>query len=72
MSKEEKYLLKCIKYFSEYEIIVYGDFAGRFRYIPITFKKIGSNKVILSDIKTWKELYKQKEYILSIIQGVGK
>lgn len=70
--KEEKYQLKCIEYFLENEIVVYGNICTMYHYIPLTFLKIRDSKKIEVDIKTWEELYKNKEHILNMIKSVTK
>ena len=64
---ENYYKLKCEKWFNDRNIIVYGLFATDREYIPITIKNIyaiSSHRI--TNINTWKELYKRKEEVINL------
>lgn len=61
--------MKCIKYFRDFGIICYGNFATDYMYIPITFKTLKSRVIMTTDIQKWEEAYNQRESILEILKG---
>ena len=68
MKKENKYQIKCINYFADRDLIVYGNLCTPKRYIPITFTTEKKDFRFQIDIDKWEELYKNRGLVLKLIQ----
>ena len=67
MTKENKYQIKCINYFADRDLIVYGNLCTPKRYIPITFTTEEKSFKFQIDIDKWEQLYKNKGIVLEMI-----
>lgn len=67
MKKECKYQIKCINYFADRDLIVYGNLCTPKRYIPITFTTEEKDFRFQIDIDKWEQLYKNRGIVLEMI-----
>ena len=67
MKKENKYQIKCINYFADRDLIVYGNLCTLKRYIPITFTTEDKDFKFQIDIDKWEELYRNRGLVLEMI-----
>lgn len=65
--KDNKYQIKCINYFADRDLIVYGNLCTPKRYIPITFITNEKDFKFEIDIDKWEELYKNRGLVLEMI-----
>ena len=69
MNKEEKYYLKCIKFFIDEDFVVFGNIITPKRFLPICFKHLIIDKFIFKlDMDSWKELYIHRGIILILLK----
>ena len=67
--REDKYQIKCIEYFLDYDLVVYGNTGTYFRYLPMCFLSLSHEGFKFKiDIDSWEELYNSKSIIMKILE----
>lgn len=71
--RDTKYQIRCIDYFIDRNLIVYGNVATFTRFIPITFiSLLDKDFKFQIDMDSWEELYIHRGMVMKIIESERK
>ena len=71
--RDNKYQIRCIDYFMDKGLVVYGNRCTFVMYVPITFISLQDKDFKFQiDMDSWEELYIHRGMVMKIIESERK